>query len=31
MAAAKAEALSAGNQQASLIVNNGLIDGLYAN
>lgn len=28
MAAAKAEALSAGNQQASLIVNNGLIDGL---
>ena len=28
MAAAKAETLSAGNQQASLIVNNGLIDGL---
>lgn len=28
MAAAKAEALSTGNQQASLIVNNGLIDGL---
>lgn len=28
MAAVKAEALSAGNQQASLIVNNGLIDGL---